>query len=82
MIYQHEQIEKLKTENAALRRALLRIAGWDLPRCTTPYCACGNNDHSYGWHWGSTGERDYMRGIAIQVLGVNWDAVTDDPAGT
>jgi hypothetical protein len=50
----------LIAENAMLKGALTIIETWTLP---SP-----SDGRSYGYHYGSNGERDYMREIARRAL--------------
>ena len=76
-------VEQLEFENKQLRKTLMRILAWEMPPCEKPNCACGNDKHSFAWHWGSNGERDYVRGLARFALGTDWKQAkrTDDPEG-
>jgi hypothetical protein len=51
---------ELRAENVELRKALEDIRDWKLPE--------PGDGHSYGWHWGSRGEQEYIRKVATEAL--------------
>lgn len=61
---QHEELAKYKK----MADALYRIAKWDLPETGEFVDKEKTVKASYGFLYGSNGERDYMRKIAKDVL--------------
>jgi hypothetical protein len=57
----HETTATAHDEITRLRTALEQVVRWD----GFPKMADG---HSYSYHWGSNGERDFMRDVAYKAL--------------
>lgn len=58
--------EELERENARLREALGLIVKWELPASGRNWD--GGGPMSYGAAFGSNGEREYMRTLALHAL--------------
>ena len=58
------RIAELEAENQRLRDALMVISDWKLPRVKDRH----GMETSYGFEYGSNGERDYMRNVAQAAL--------------
>jgi len=60
-----EELNELLIENIRMRKALLRIEKWDLPKVKS---LDGNSLVSYECSHGSNGAREYARQIARTAL--------------
>lgn len=65
-----DQLNALTAQLAAMQAALEKIGRWQGEFPHTEQFHADGTEMSYGWCYGSNGERDYMRQIARQALEV------------